>query len=128
LLTIWFVKPSFISHLSRRIYSANILATYAKLSATAYNWLAIVPRWLLLVITGTIASTIMNFLHANDQLPKKKTEEVPEWAKEQEAAVTGDTAKGSQIAGAGEKSGVHDVKASQAKASTSSTKKRKGKK
>lgn len=64
----------------------------------------------------------MNFLHANDEPPKKNTGEVPEWAEEQEAAVAGDNTKAARIAAAGE------IKASPAKASTSPTKKRKVKK
>jgi hypothetical protein len=41
------------------VRSANILAKYAKLSASVYRWLAIMPRWFMLVITGTIASAIL---------------------------------------------------------------------
>ena len=113
------------------VRSANILAKYAKLSATVYGWLAIMPRWLMLVITGTIASTILNLLHGNDEQPKQKaqnSEEVPEWAKEQEAAATADTTKAAQVASAGEEGSEHRLKESPAKGSTSSSRKRKGKK
>jgi len=85
----------------------------------------------MLVITGTIASTILNFLHPNDEQPKQKeqdSEEVPEWAKEQEAAATTDTTKAVQVASAGEGGSEHRLKESPAKGSTSSSRKRKGKK
>lgn len=56
------------------------------------------PRWLLLLLTGTVASTIINFLHSSEEKKivakseggtadgKKDGDETPEWAKEQEEA------------------------------------------
>lgn len=55
------------------------------------------PRWLLLLLTGTIASTVISFLHSGEEAKEKEKEgakqsggsvdkEVPEWAKEAEAA------------------------------------------
>lgn len=73
------------------------LAKYAKGSAILYNYIAIMPRWLLLLLTGTIASTVISFLHSGEEEKAeaaavaaggKKNEgddEVPEWAKEAEA-------------------------------------------
>jgi len=85
----------------------------------------------MLVVTGTIASAILNFLHPNDEQPKQKeqdAEEVPDWAKEQGAAATADTTRTAQVASAGEEGSEHRLKESPAKGLTSSSRKRKGKK
>jgi len=50
---------------------AGILAQYARFSAWAYRYISLAPRWLLLLITGTIASTLLQFLHT-DKAPGPK--------------------------------------------------------
>jgi len=121
---------------------AHILEKYSKFSAIVYSWLAIMPRWLLLLITGTVASTVINFLHSGEEekLAKakaeklkasggKEVEDTPEWAKEQEAAAAAKeagAAAAAKEAGAGAGSAA-GVKASKAP-STPSKKKTKGKK
>lgn len=68
------------------------------------------------MITGTIASTVLNFLHGSEEPPKQKDDgEVPEWAKEQETAVSAETAEASP---AGEEGDAHYVKASSTKVAT----------
>lgn len=51
---------------------APALRTFSKWAAYFYNWLAVTPRWLLLLVTGTIASTAMKFMHHWDAAPTAK--------------------------------------------------------
>lgn len=71
------------------------------------------PRWLLLLITGTVASTVINFLHSGEEekasaekaAKQKALEDTPEWAKEQEAQAAAEAAAAAQQAGAGSAGG-----------------------
>jgi len=70
--------------------SAPFLAKYAKVSATVYVYLSQIPGWLLFLLTASIASSTMQFLHANDGKEEKarkaavtaaKDDKVPKRAK-----------------------------------------------
>lgn len=110
------------------------MAKYAKISTVVFSWLNVMPRWLLLLITGSIASTVISFLHAGEEAKVAKEKaakgekvairDTPEWAREQEAEAAREAAEAAKAAGAGTSSGVKASKVS----SSSPAKKRKGKK
>jgi len=93
----WDQTPPWTSPWSPRGSRAQLMAKYAKVSTIIFSWLNVMPRWLLLLITGSVASTLISFMHAGeeDRAAKEKASrgekvkdnnETPEWAKEQEAA------------------------------------------
>lgn len=55
--------------------SAPYLAKFARIAAWLYGYLNLMPRWLLLLATGTIASTAVNFMHSGEEAKIKAEKE-----------------------------------------------------
>ncbi|KAF8317011.1 uncharacterized protein EI90DRAFT_3147377 [Cantharellus anzutake] len=62
----WEQTASWSGPWSPRGSRAGFLAKYAKMSTMIYTYLNSIPRWLLLLVTATTASALIQFLHAND--------------------------------------------------------------
>lgn len=78
---------------------------YALWMTRIYGVTVVMPRWLLFILSGTVASFVINLLHRGDPKPARKKPEPTPSDKPQAAATPAAVASGAKSGGAKKRTG-----------------------